>query len=34
MFFSFMHEGWKLRLKSREDSAHDDFAVSELVMLN
>ena len=24
-----MHEGWKLRLKSREDNAHD-FAVSEL----
>ena len=33
MIFSFMHKGWKLRLKSREDSAHD-FAVSELVMLN
>ena len=25
----FMHEGWKLRLKSREDNAHT-FAVSEL----
>ena len=33
MIFFFMHEGCKLRLKSREDSAHD-FAVSELVMLN
>ena len=27
-----MYEGWKLRLKSREDNAYD-FAISNLVML-
>ena len=32
MVFSFMHEGWKLRLKSREDNAHD-FVISKHVLL-